>query len=142
MNTELRKKATSDFEKDLYKLMNNSVFGKTMENLRKRADVKLVQSNEEDKLRRLIASPAFARANIFDDDLVAIQVHKSRLELNRPVYVWMSVLDISKHRMYDFYYNELRTQYRHRCQLLYTHTHRTSEYSPVSLRQRKRRMKP
>ena len=122
MNTELRKKATSDFEKDLYKLMNNSVFGKTMENLRKRVEVKLVRSNEEDKLRRLIASPAFARANIFDDDLAAIQVHKSRRELNRPVYVGMSVLDISKHRMYDFYYNELRKQYGDRCQLLYTDT--------------------
>ena len=59
--------------------MNNSVFGKTMENLRKRIDVKLVRSNEEDKLRRLIASAAFARANIFDDDLAAIQVHKSNL---------------------------------------------------------------
>ena len=87
MNTELRKVATSDFEKDLYKLMNNSVFGKTMENLRKRVDVKLVRSHEEDKLRRLIASPAFARANIFDDDLAAVQMHKSRLVLNRPIYV-------------------------------------------------------
>ena len=103
MNTELRKDATSDFEKSLYKLMNNSVFGKTMENLRKRADVKLVRSHEEDKLRRLIASPAFARANIFDDDLAAIQVHKSNLVLNRPVYVGMSILDLSKHLMYDFW---------------------------------------
>ena len=60
MNTELRKNATSDFEKDLYKLMNNSLFCKTMENLRKCVDVKLVRSNEEDKLRRLIASPSFA----------------------------------------------------------------------------------
>ena len=101
MNTELRKKAASGFQKDLYKLMNNSVFGKTMENLRRRVDVKLVRSNEEDKLRRLIASPAFARANIFDDDLAAIQVHKSRLELNRPVFVGMSILDLSKHLMYD-----------------------------------------
>ena len=66
MNTELRKKAASGFEKDLYKLMNNSVFGKTMENLRMRVDVKLVRSNEEDKLRCLIPSPAFAQANIFD----------------------------------------------------------------------------
>ena len=96
MNTELRKKATRGFEKDLYKLMNNSVFGKTMENLRKRVDVKLVRASEEAKLRRLSANTAFARANIFDDDLAAIQVHKSRLVLNRPVYVGMSVLDLSK----------------------------------------------
>ncbi|MEW8615643.1 MAG: DNA polymerase, partial [Candidatus Thiodiazotropha sp.] len=122
MNTGLRKKAASDFEKDLYKLMNNSVFGKTMENLRKRVDVKLVRSHEGDKLRRLIASPAFARANIFDDDLAAIQVHKSRLVLNRPVYVGMSILDLSKHLMYDFYYNQLKKQYGDRCQLLYTDT--------------------
>ena len=119
MNTELRKKAVSGFEKDLYKLMNNSVFGKTMENLRRRIDVKLVRRNEEDKLRRLIASPAFARANIFDDDLAAIQV---RLVLSRPVFVGMSVLDLSKHLMYDFYYNQLRGQYGDRCQLLYTDT--------------------
>ncbi len=122
MNTELRKKATSDFEKDLYKLMNNSVFGKTMENLRRRVDVKLVRSKEEDKIRRLIASPAFARSNIFDDDLAAIQVHKSRLVLNRPVYVGMCVLDLSKHLMYDFYYNQMKAQYGERCQLLYTDT--------------------
>ena len=115
MNTELRKKAASGFKKDLYKLMNNSVFGKTMENLRRRTDVKLARRNEEDKLRRLIASPAFARANIFDDDLAAIQVHKSRLVLNRPVFVGMYL-------MYDFYYNQLRAQYRDRCQLLYTDT--------------------
>ncbi|MCU7846334.1 MAG: hypothetical protein KZQ93_21065, partial [Candidatus Thiodiazotropha sp. (ex Monitilora ramsayi)] len=122
MNTELRKRASSDFEKDLYKLMNNSVFGKTMENLRKRVDVKLVRAQEEDKLRRLIASPAFARAVIFDDDLTGIQMHKSRLLLNRPVYVGMSILDLSKHLMYDFYHNRLKTEYGDRCQLLYTDT--------------------
>ena len=120
MNTELWKKAASGFENDLYKLMNNSVFGKTRENLRKQVDVKLVRSHEEDKLRCLIASPAFARANIFDDDLAAIQVHKSRQVLNRSV--GMSILDLSKHLMYDFYYNQLRGQYRDRCQLLYTDT--------------------
>ena len=79
MNTDLRKQANSDFEKDLYKLMNNAVYGKTMENLRRRVNVKLVRAHEEDKLRRLIASPSFARANIFDDDLAAVQMHKSRL---------------------------------------------------------------
>ena len=120
MNTELREKAARDFEKDLYKLMNSSVYGKTMENLRKRVDVKVVRSNEEDKLRRLIASPAFARANIFD--LAAIQVHRSNLVLNRPVYVAMSILDLSKHLIYDFYYNQLKAPYGESCQLLYTDT--------------------
>ena len=122
LNTELRKKATSGFEKDLFKLMNNSVFGKTMENLRKRVNVKLVRAGEDDRLRRLIASPSYARANIFDDGLAAIQMHKSRLLLNRPVYVGMSVLDLSKHLMYDFYYNQLKKQYGEHCQLLYTDT--------------------
>ena len=122
LNTELRKKATSDFEKDLFKLMNNSVFGKTMENLRKRVDVKLVRADEYDRLRRLIASPSYARANIFDNNLTAIQMHKSRLLLNRPVYVGMSVLDLSKRLMSDFYYNKLKKQYGERCQLLYTDT--------------------
>ena len=120
VNKELRKKAAR--EKDLYKLMNNSVFGKTMENLRKRVDVKLVRSHEEDKLRRLIAIPAFARANKFDDNLAAIQVHMSNLVLNRPMYVGISILDLSKHLMYDFYYNQLRAQYGESCQLLYTDT--------------------
>lgn len=122
MNTDLRKKANSDFGKDLYKTMNVSVFGKTMENLRKRVNVHLVRAREDDKLRRLIASPAFARANMFDDDLAAIQMHKSRLTLNRPIYVGMSILDLAKHFMYDFYYNELKAQYGNRAQLLYTDT--------------------
>ena len=68
LNTELRKKATSNFEKDLYKLMNNSVFGNNIENLRKRVDVKLVRPWEEEKLRKLIVSLSFNRANIFDDE--------------------------------------------------------------------------
>ena len=99
--------------------MNNSVFGKTMENLCKRIDVKLVCRSEEDKLCRLIASPAYTHANIFGDDLAAIQMHKSRLVLNRPVYVGMSILDLSKSLMYDFYY-EMKAQYMGCCQLLYT----------------------
>ena len=122
MNTDFRKQATSDFEKDLYKLMNNSVFGKTMENLRKRVDVKLVRSSEENKLRKLIASPAFARYEIFDNDLAAIHMHKRKLVLNRPIYMGACILDLSKQLMYDFYYNNLKTQYDDRCNLLYTDT--------------------
>ena len=118
MNTEFRKPATSAFERDLYKFLTNSVFEKTMENLGKRFDVKLVRANEEDKLRRLIASPAFAGASIFDDDLAGIQIHKSRLVLNRPVYTGLCVLELSKHLMYDFYYNQMKSLYGERCQLL------------------------
>ncbi|MEW8688359.1 MAG: hypothetical protein AB2556_21315, partial [Candidatus Thiodiazotropha sp.] len=67
-------------------------------------DVELVRVREKEKLRRLVASPAFARAEVFDDDLVAIQMHKSRRALNRPTYVGMSILDLSKTLRYDFYY--------------------------------------
>ena len=122
LNTDLRKKATSDFEKNLYKLMNNAVFGKTMENLRKRVDVKIVRGYEEKRLRKLIASPAFNRSKIFDEDLAALHMNKSHLYLNRPVYVGMSILDLSKHLMYDFYYNTLKKQYGDRCEVLYTDT--------------------
>jgi len=111
MNTELRKEATSDFEKDLYKLMNNSVFGKTMENLRKHVYIKLICAHEEDKLRHLISCPRFAWQKIFDNDLAALHMDKSRLLLNRPVYVGMSILDLSKHLVYDFYCNQLKEQY-------------------------------
>ncbi|XP_074645871.1 uncharacterized protein LOC141902131 [Tubulanus polymorphus] len=122
LNTKLRKLAASDFEKDLYKLMNNSVFGKTMENLRRSVDVKLVRSNEEDRLRKLIAKPNFARSKVFDDDLAAMHMYKTNLYLNRPVYVGMSVLDLSKLLMYDFYYNHMKQVYGDRTRLLYTDT--------------------
>ena len=118
--TELWKQATSEFKKDLYKLMNNFVFGKKMENLHRWVNVKLVWSHEEDKLHRLIASPSFTRANIFDDDLAAMQMHKSRLVLNRPIYVGMSILDLSKSLMYDLYYNQMKAQYGDHVELFYT----------------------
>ena len=79
--------------------MINSVFGKAMENIRKRVDVKLIRSPEEQRLRKLTASPAFIGSSIFDNDLAAIQVHKSKLELDKPVYVGMIVLDVSKRLM-------------------------------------------
>jgi len=72
LNTELRAKAESDFEKNFFKLMNNSVFGKTMANLRKRIRVDLVRASENDRMRRLVADPAYLSYRIFDGDLVAI----------------------------------------------------------------------
>ena len=122
MNTEFRKKAKSDFEKNFYKLMNNSVFGKAMENLRNRVDIKIVRSNETDKIRKLVASPLYSRHALLSNDLVGIDMRKSRLLLNKPVYTGMTLLDNSKILMYDFFYNELKKQYGSRCELLYTDT--------------------
>ena len=122
MNTEFRKQAKNDFEKNFYKLMNNSVFGKTMENLRNRVDIKIVRSNEKDKIRKLVASPLYSRHVIFTNDMVGIDMRKSRLLLNKPVYTGMTILDNSKILMYDFYYNQLKKQYGKKCELLYTDT--------------------
>ena len=122
MNAEFRKKAKNDFEKNFYKLMNNSVFGKTMENLRNRADIKIVRSNETDKIRQLVASPLYSRHVIFSNDMVGIDMRKSRLLLNKPVYTGMTILDNSKILMYDFFYNHLKKQYGQRCEFLYTDT--------------------
>ncbi|MEH0008405.1 MAG: hypothetical protein V6Z82_06750 [Flavobacteriales bacterium] len=122
MNTELRKKAKSDFEKNFYKLMNNSVFGKTMENLRNRTEIKIVRGHETAKLRKLLASPLYARHTIFTKKLTGIEMRKTRLLLNKPVYTGMTILENSKLVMYDFYYNNLKKKYGENVELLYTDT--------------------
>ena len=93
-NTQKRTNAKNSFEKDFFKLMNNSVFGKTMENLRKRVDVKLV--TDEKKLLKLTSKPTFVSSKIFNEKLVAVHKIKETLTLNRPAYVGMCILDLSK----------------------------------------------
>jgi len=93
-----------------------------MENLRNRVDIKIVRTNETKKIRKLVASPLFSRHVFFSNDLVGIDMRKSRLLLNKPVYTGMTILDNSKVLMYDFFYNELKKQYGSRCELLYTDT--------------------
>ena len=83
-NTEKRKNAKNDFEKDFFKLMNNSVFGKTMENIRKRVDVRLV--TDEKKLLKLTSKPTYVSSKIFNENLVAVHKIKETLTLNRPAY--------------------------------------------------------
>ena len=99
-NTEKRKHAKNSSEKDFFKLMNNSVFGKTMENLHKRVDVKLVTN--EKKLDKLTSKPTFVSSKIFNKNLMAVHKVKETLTLNRPAYVGMCILDLSKTLMYDF----------------------------------------
>ena len=108
MNTEFRKNAKSDFEKNFCKLMKNSVFGKTMENFCNRVDIKIVRSSETDQMRKLVASPLYSRHVIFSNDLVGIDMRKSKLLLNKLVCTGMTILDNSKILMYDFFYNELK----------------------------------
>ena len=100
-NTNLRTKAKNNFEKDFFKLMNNSVFGKTMENIRNRVDVKLV--NTEEKLRKLVAKPNFRSQKIFSENLISVHMKKTSLTMNKPVYLGMCILDLSKTIMYDFH---------------------------------------
>ncbi len=119
-NTDKRKHAANDFEKDFYKLMNNSVFGKTMENLRKRVNVKLV--NNKVKLSKLIASPSFDSFRIFSEDLAAVNMKKTKLYLNRPIYVGFSILDLSKVLMYQFHYEYMKPKYGCSAKLLFTDT--------------------
>ena len=119
-NTDKRKQAKNDFEKDFYKLLNNSVYGKTMENLRNHTTVELVTSKE--RLRKVIAKPNVKLFKIFHENLAAVEVKKSKLILNRPIYVGMSILDISKAHMYDFFYNHLKPKYGENMKLNFTDT--------------------
>ena len=119
-NTEKRKNAKNDFEKDFFKLMNNSVFGKTMENLRKRVDVRLV--TDEKKLLKLTSKPTYVSSKIFNENLVAVHKIKETLTLNRPAYVGMCILDLSKTLMYDFHYNYIKEIYGNKAKLLFTDT--------------------
>ena len=93
-----------------------------MENLRNRVDIRIARSDEGNNIRKLIASPLYSRHVIFTKDMVGIEMHKSRLLLNKPVYVGMTILDNSNIVMYDFFYNLLKKQYGLRCELLYRDT--------------------
>ena len=120
-NTNLRAKAKNNFEKDFYKLMNNSVFGKTMENIRNRVDVKLV--NTKEKLRKLVAKPNLkGPPKIFSENLVSVHMKKTSLIMNKPVYLGMCILDLSKTIMYDFHYNYIKSKYGDKAKLLFSDT--------------------
>ena len=96
--------------------MNNSVFGKTMENLRKRYSIQLI--NNQNDLLKYVAKPTFISSKIFNEKLVAINKIKECLLLNRPSYVGMCILDLSKTLMYDFYYNYIKKKMILLCCLL------------------------
>ena len=120
MNTNLRANAKNNFEKDFFKLMNNSVFGKTMENIRNRVNVKLV--NNEEKARKLIAKPNYRSCKICSENLISVHMKKTSLVMNKPVYLGACILDLSKTIMYDFHYNYIKPMYKDKAKLLFTDT--------------------
>ena len=103
MNTDLRKKAKNNFEKDFLTLMNNSVFGKTMKNVRKHKDTKLVTT--EGRRNYLVSESNYQTKKFFTDQLLAIEMKKAKLLMNKPVYLGLTVLELSKMLMYEFWYD-------------------------------------
>ena len=120
MNTERRKYAASTFEKDFFKLMNNSSFGKTCENVRNRHNVELVIN--DGRLTHLTARPSFRRFKIFGEHLVAVELLKPSVKLNKPIYAGVTTLEVSKTLMYDFHYNVIKARYMDKARLLFTDT--------------------
>jgi hypothetical protein len=134
-NTEKRQEAKNEFEKDFFKLMCNSCFGKTMENLRTRVDMTFVCSNssytaskngntvtQDRRVLKHIADPLYDHHIIYDEDLAAIKKRKRTLLLNKPIYAGMSILDLSKLHMYHFHYDTIKKKYGEKARLLFTDT--------------------
>ena len=120
MNTELRKLAKDDFEKDLFKLMNNAVFGKTMENVRKHRDIKLVTTDK--KRSKLDSEPNYHTMNYISEDLSMIEMKKTKVKMNKPIYLGLSILEISKILMYEFWYDYMKPKYGDDVKLCYSDT--------------------
>ena len=121
MNTDLRKEAKNDFEKHFFKLINNSVFGKTLENVRNHRDIKLVTTNE--KRRKYVSEPNFVSSKCFNENLMAIEMRKIKTTMNKPVYLGQSTVDISKPLMCEFYCAYLKPKYGDKLRLCYMDIH-------------------
>ena len=120
MNTELRKVADNDFEKDFYKLKNNAVFRKTMENVRKHRYIKLVTTDK--KRNKLVSERNYHTMNYISKDLSIIEMNKTRVKMNKPICLGLSILDISKILMYEFWYDYIKPKYGNDVKLCYMDT--------------------
>ena len=113
MNTKLRTEAKSEFEKDFFKLINNAVFGKTMENVTKHRDIKLVTT---DKRKNQLASESNSHTTkYFLENLMAIKKKKTKVKMNNLIYLDMSMLDISKTLMYEYWHDYIKPKYQRTC---------------------------
>ena len=120
MNTELRKIAKNDLEKDFFKLMNNAVFGKTMENVRKHRDTKLVTTDK--KRSKLDSEPNYHMMNYISENLSIIKMRRAKVKMNKPIYLGLSMLEISKLLMYEFWYDYTKPKFGDSVKLCYVDT--------------------
>ena len=119
-NTQLRTQAKNDFKKDFFKLMNNSVFGKPMENIRKHRNIKLV-TNAKSYLKAVM-KPNFKSGILFGENLMGCETDKVKVVMNKPVYLSQAILDLSKIVMYEFHYDYMLPKYSNNLQLCYMDT--------------------
>ena len=118
INTEYRMNAKNDFDKDFFKLMNNAVFGKTMENVRKHRDIKLVTNDT--KRNKLVLEPNYQTTKWFSENLLAIEMKKRTvIKANKPIYLGLAILSLSKIRMYEYWYDDMKPKYGDRIRLCY-----------------------
>ena len=120
MNTKLRKEAKNEFEKDFFKLMNNTVFRKTMENVRNHTDLKLVTTDKE--RNKLVSEPNYHTTKHFSENILAIEMRKTKVKMNNPVYLGMSILDISKMLIFEFWYAYIKPKHGDKAKLCYINT--------------------
>ena len=119
-NTEKRKNARNDFEKDIFKLLNNAGFGKTMEDKRKHLDFEIV--SDEKRFMKCVNSPSFKHSHIINENIVGVEKQKPKLKLDKPIFIGMSILDLSKQHMYRFYYDVMKPKYGDNIRMVYTDT--------------------
>ena len=119
LNTNLRKKAINDLEKDLFKLMNNAIFGKSMENVLNRSNIKLI-NNDPEKLLKLIRQPNFQNAYQISNKLCLVESTPIKTVFDKPIYIGACILETSKLHMYQFWYEHLKNKYK--VELIYTDT--------------------
>ena len=120
MNPELRKVVENDFKKNFFTLMNSSVFGKTMENIRKHRDIKLVTTDK--KRSKLVSERNYRTINYISEDSSIIEMNKTKVKINKPIYLGLSILEISKILMYEFRYDCMKPKYGNNVKLCYMDT--------------------
>ena len=120
MNTELRMQAKNDFEKDFFKLMNNAVFGKTMENVRNHRYIKIVTTDKRRSI--LVSEPNYHSTIYISKDLLIMEMKKAEVKMNKPIYLGQAILDLSKSLMYEFWYDYIKPMYGDKAKLCYTDT--------------------